>query len=261
MLCRRFRAFRRRQRRLLRAVLAALLGEDAHARSALGEHPQHRLLRGAVGVGDEVDAALQVDVARLVVHLAQDPGARLRRGETDLAELAAHASALSSLSCSPPKAPLDMASTTSPLRSSLISAATMASGDSIQRAGVPDRAMSSAILRASTRSASGTLAMAVGWLMIASAAPLNACPYSSWWILRMAVLLRGSKTATRRRPGYCAATAAMVSRTAVGWWAKSSMMAMPFTSPRSSCRRLTPRKLWKPAAISSGLRPSARQLA
>ena len=53
-------------------------------------------------------------------------------------------------------------------------------------------------------------------LMMASSAPLKACAYSSWWILRIAVLLRGSKTATRRRPGYCASTAAIVSRTAVG---------------------------------------------
>ena len=137
----------------------------------------------------------------------------------------------------------------------------MASGDSIQRAFVPALTMSSTIFFASTRSASGTLAMAVGWLMMASAAPLKAWAYSSWWILRMAVWLRGSKTAMSRRPGYCAAMAAMVSRTAVGWCAKSSMTATPFNSPRSSCRRLTPRKVLKPAAIWSGFRPSARQAA
>src|SRR5205807_461502 len=48
-----------------------------------------------------------------------------------------------------------------------------------RRAGVPAAAMSSAIRRASTRSDSGTLAMAVGWLMSASAAPAKACAYSS----------------------------------------------------------------------------------
>src|SRR5207247_10070063 len=139
--------------------------QTRHAGGALCEDGQHCLLGGAIRVGDQVDAALERDVAGPGVEIAQDLRALLRRGNADFPQLAAHfRNALSSLSCSPPKEPLDMARTTSPLRASLASVATMASGDSIQRAGVPALAMSSTMRFASTRSDSGTLALAVGWL-------------------------------------------------------------------------------------------------
>src|SRR5260370_38718876 len=119
-------------------------------------------------------AAIDLRSPGPIVSPAQASPAGLGRGQAGVGQARAHESAASSLACRPPKDPLDMASTTAPLRSSFASAATMASGDSIQRAGVPDLPISSAMRLASTRSLSGTLAMAVGGLMLASAAPLLA---------------------------------------------------------------------------------------
>ena len=58
-----------------------------------------------------------------------------------------------------------------------------------------------------------------------------------------------------RRPGNRARIAAIVSRTAVGWWAKSSMTTTPPASPRTSCRRRTPAKRGEAGAISSNVEP------
>ena len=69
------------------------------------------------------------------------------------------------------------------------------------------------------------------------------------------VWLRGSKTAQSRRPGQASRTAAMVSATAVGWWAKSSMTSTPAASPAISCLRRTPRKVAMAARITDGLNP------
>src|SRR4051812_16160954 len=247
------------------AALAALLGEDGRSRRTLAKQGQDPFLGGTIGVRDQIDAPLEPDFARTSEQLAEALRTRFRRGDADRLQFRVRHVRLESASSSfwwiPPKPPFDMARITSPDRASLESAATMASGPSIQRALLPGLAMSSAIFLASTRSDSGTFAIAVGWLMIVSAAPEKACAYSSWWILRMAVLLRGSNTATIRRPGYCATMAAIVSRTAVGWCAKSSITATSFTSPRNSCLRFTPLKAANPTAIWSGLRPSARHAA
>jgi hypothetical protein len=70
-------------------------------------------------------------------------------------------------------------------------------------------------------------------------------------------LERGSKQASSRAPGKRPATAASVSFTARGWWAKSSTTVTPPARPRTSWRRFTPPKAASPAAISAGERPSA----
>ena len=69
--------------------------------------------------------------------------------------------------------------------------------------------------------------------------------------------------AARRRPtagapGSGRAAPWIVSRTAVGWWAKSSITRTPPTSPRTSCRRFTPWKVAQPGRdLRRRRRPSA----
>jgi hypothetical protein len=66
---------------------------------------------------------------------------------------------------------------------------------------------------------------------------------------------RGSKTATNRLSRYLARKALSVSRTAVGWCAKSSITTTPRCSPRISARRFTFLKLESaPAKLESTTR-------
>ena len=66
---------------------------------------------------------------------------------------------------------------------------------------------------------------------------------------------RGSKTATIRRPGYRPRIARTVSRTAVGWCAKSSTTRIPLNSPTPSCRRRIPANRSNVRAIAAGRNP------
>src|SRR5205823_14341121 len=50
-----------------RTAFAAFFGEDRDAGGTLAQHFQDHLFRSAIRVGDQVDAALEVDVARAVV--------------------------------------------------------------------------------------------------------------------------------------------------------------------------------------------------
>ena len=76
-----------------------------------------------------------------------------------------------------------------------------------------------------------------------------------------AVADRGSNTAQIRRSGYARRMARMVSRIAVGWWAKSSYTDTPLATPRSSSRRRTPLKSSNALTMSSVPRPAASQAA
>ena len=68
----------------------------------------------------------------------------------------------------------------------------------------------------------------------------------------------GPQASARETPQKCLHR---LGRTAVGWWAKSSMTATPSTSARSSWRRRTPAKLAKPAWATGKDTPSAETTA
>jgi hypothetical protein len=70
--------------------------------------------------------------------------------------------------------------------------------------------------------------------MIVTPARSKARAYSSWKTLRRVVFVRGSKIAQTRACWKRLLTAPIVSRTAVGWCAKSSRTLTPPASPMIS---------------------------
>ena len=128
-------------------------------------------------------------------------------------------------------------------------------------ADTPRLRSSSPTRSASSRSLAWSLCRIGGALINAMSAWSNASPYGSSKIFRRLELERGSKMATRRRSGQRSAIARTVSRTAVGWCAKSSTTSTPSASASTSCRRFIPAKEANPSAICAGVTPSSSAMA
>src|SRR5271170_4676810 len=155
----------------------------------------------------------------------------------------------------PSKLPLDITSSTSPGAASLATNSTIVSELPSTWASLPKARTLSATVSGLMRFSSPSCCARNTPPSTTRSASASDTGSVSSKIFRRMELDRGSSMAHSRRPGQRPRAASIVTRTAVGWCAKSSTTSTPPTSPFTSMRRFTLRNLTSASPIAAAEMP------